>query len=67
MNIFLIDTQLIVQSIYWSTLTSNSSVYSRTGCDGLLYYQAIQIIVIESGNYIFIGKGNLDFDGYISA
>ena len=37
-------------------LTSDSQLYSRSGCYGFNYYEALQIKIIETGKYIFSGR-----------
>jgi len=54
----------VVQSIYSSALSGNSSIYMRTGC-GIYYYEAIQVNVNETGTYSLLSSSNIDTYGFI--
>jgi hypothetical protein len=49
------------QSAYTSALTVNSSIYSRTGCDKFnVYYETIQLGIVENGCYSFISNSGIN-------
>jgi hypothetical protein len=61
-----IDTSPVVQSMYLSVLTANSSTYSRTGCDTSNYhYEAIRVNVAKTGEYNLRSNSRIDTVGYI--
>ncbi|CAF4018380.1 unnamed protein product [Adineta steineri] len=60
-----VNTSSVVQTIYVSKLTTNSSTYF-TQCSGLnSYYEAIQVNVLRSGLYTFFSKSDMDTYGSI--
>ena len=54
------------QSAYRSAFTVNSSMYSSVVCDELdLYYEMIQMKIIENGCYSFLSNSNIEIHGSI--
>ncbi len=51
--------------MYSSALMTNSTTYSRTCAKSNYYYEAIQLTVVEVGNYSFRSNSNFDTYGYI--
>ena len=63
---YIIDNSLVVESIYSSELTENSSTFTRINCESSdYYYEAIEIDVIEGGCYNLISNSTIDTYGYI--
>ena len=63
---YIIDNSLVVESIYSSKLTENSSTFTRINCESPdYYYEAIEIDVIESGCYSLTSNSTIDTYGYI--
>ena len=52
------------EPMYSSSLTTNSQFYSRD-CHGTFYYQAVEIYVVEGGNYTLYSESSFDPFGYI--
>ncbi|CAF4076755.1 unnamed protein product [Adineta steineri] len=57
----------VVETMYSSVLTSNHSIYPRTGCHISYYYEAIKIQVYKSGHYSFNSMSNINTYGYMYA
>jgi hypothetical protein len=56
-----VDTSLVLESMYSSVLTENSSSYSNTGCGASNYYnEPIQMNVVVNGCYNFSSNRSLD-------
>ena len=63
---YVIDNSLVVESIYSSKLTEDSSTFARKNCESSdYYYEAIEIDVIEGGCYNLISNSTIDTYGYI--
>ncbi|CAF4112292.1 unnamed protein product, partial [Adineta steineri] len=60
-----VNTSSIVQTVYASKLTMNSSTYFRVCWMPSSYYEAIQVNVITSGLYTFFSKSNMSTYGSI--
>ncbi|CAF3909027.1 unnamed protein product [Adineta steineri] len=59
------NTSSVVQTVYTSKLTTNSSTYFRSCSSSRSYYEAIQMNVHDSGLYTFLSRGNMDTYGFI--
>ena len=51
--------------MYSSNLTTHSQTYSRDGNETNYYYEAIQVSIIEDGNYTLGSNSHIDTYGYI--
>ncbi|CAF0918842.1 unnamed protein product [Adineta steineri] len=60
-----VNTPSVVQTVYASKLTTNSSTYLLDCSSSSSYYEAIQVKVSRSGLYTFFSKSNLDTYGSI--
>ena len=61
----LIDTSLVVQSIYSSELTAGSHMYCRDRQGVSYYYEAIQVNVVTSGCYTLRSISTVNTYGYL--
>ncbi|CAF1094356.1 unnamed protein product [Adineta steineri] len=61
----ILNASSAVQTVYTSTLTTNSSTYLRSCSGASSYYEAIQVNVVTSGLYIFFSKSNMGTYGSI--
>jgi hypothetical protein len=60
-----VGTPSILQSMYGSELTTNSSAYSRTSGASKYYYETIQVKVVEAGWYVLTSASIVNTYGYI--
>jgi hypothetical protein len=61
-----IDNSLVVQLMYSSALTTNSSTYPNIGCEVLsYYYAAIKVNVVKTGCYNLTSNSSVSIFGYI--
>jgi hypothetical protein len=58
-------TSLIRQNSYFSSLSTNNQIYSRDCDKQNLYYESIQVKVIESGYYSFCSYSAIHAYGFI--
>ncbi|CAF4122011.1 unnamed protein product [Adineta steineri] len=61
----ILNTPSVVQTIYISELTTNSSTYLLSCSSSSSYYEAIQVNVRRSGFYTFFSNSNMDTYGVI--
>ncbi|CAF1358196.1 unnamed protein product [Adineta steineri] len=61
----ILNTPSVVQTIYISELTTNSSTYLLSCSSSSSYYKAIQVNVRRSGFYTFFSNSNMDTYGVI--
>ncbi|CAF1325561.1 unnamed protein product [Adineta steineri] len=61
----ILNTSSVVQTVYASKLTTNSSTYSRRCSSSNSYYEAIQVNVRRSGLYTFFSQSNINTYGSI--
>ena len=55
-----------VEPVFSSTLTNDSRVYSRiVGSLPNYYYTALQVIIVSTGEYRFVGNSSIDLHGYM--
>ncbi|CAF3990423.1 unnamed protein product, partial [Adineta steineri] len=59
------NTSTVVQTVYASEFTTNSSTYFLSSLSSSSYYEAIQVNVRRSGLYTFVSKSNMDTIGFI--
>jgi len=52
-------------SSYASTLSSNSSTFTRSGSTGTFYFEAIQVSITTPGTYTFQSGSTMDDFGYL--
>jgi hypothetical protein len=58
---------IIIQPVYSSILTTNSSKYSTKDCSIFHhnYYEAVRLTVLTTGYYRFSSNSSIDLNGYI--
>ena len=61
----LVYTSLPIQNVYFSSLSTNSQIYSRNCDKQNFYYESIQVKVKESGYYSFRSYSTIDAYGSI--
>ncbi|CAF3557799.1 unnamed protein product [Adineta steineri] len=60
-----VNTLSVLQNTYLSSLTKNNQIYYRDCDKQNLYYESIQVKVIETGYYTFRSSGDIDSYGSI--
>ncbi|CAF4091059.1 unnamed protein product, partial [Adineta steineri] len=61
----IMNTSSVVQTVYASELTTNSSTYLRSCSSSSTYYEAIQVNVRTTGLYTFFSQSNMGTYGSI--
>ncbi|CAF0858294.1 unnamed protein product [Adineta steineri] len=59
------NTSSVIQTVYASKLTTNSSIYFHSCSKSSSYYEAIQVNVPRSGLYTVLSKSNMNTHGSI--